>query len=304
MEKYSQFKLTHSHFFSLYKSEDILNDIPTKSELGKSFKHNLGSVISILRLPITLSVSRTKLHLFDKFHGSELILNAPMPKDLYDSVGEFKSAQTEGRKKALDNAKKQFFEELESKEGAERFWNITFQFLEDCLKQNQELQLASKEVLKQSTVLLWTSFEVLTRDLVIEVLNHHSDKFKDLNVKSIPTDILEKYDYNINDHLGEIYAGQRDWSNLKKIQESIKQIWPEKDDLHNELKGEILYKINQRRHLIVHKKGLVDEQYNSSTSDNYEIGTEIPIKPIDLKDGLEVIKKIGQKLLGIFDSEM
>ncbi|MEX2485948.1 MAG: hypothetical protein WED10_15355 [Brumimicrobium sp.] len=106
MEKYSQFKLTHSHFFSHYKSEDILSDINTESEIGESFKHNLGSVISTLRLPITLSVSRTKLHLFDKFHGSELILNAPMPKDLYDSIEDFKTEQTEGKKKALDNAQK------------------------------------------------------------------------------------------------------------------------------------------------------------------------------------------------------
>ncbi|MEX2485947.1 MAG: hypothetical protein WED10_15350 [Brumimicrobium sp.] len=151
---------------------------------------------------------------------------------------------------------------------------------------------------------MWTSFEVLARDLVIEVLNRHSDKFKYLDVKSIPTDILEKYDYNIKDHLGEIYAEQRDWSNLKKIQESIKKIWPEKDDLHIELKDKILYKINQRRHLIVHKKGLVDDQYNRSTSDNYVIGKEIPIKPKDLKDGLETIKEIGQKLLSKFNGGM
>jgi hypothetical protein len=303
-DKYSKYNLTHTHFFTLFKEEVFLHDINTETNIGDSFKHNLNSVISILNIPITLSVSRTKIHVYEKFLTSELILNAPAPNFTDKPEEQLQKEENEGRERAYKNAEKQFLEELQSKEGAKRFWDITFQFLEDCLDQNENLKSASREILKQSIVLLWSTFEVLVRDGVIQVLNLNPDLFKSFNIKSIPEDTLEEYDYEVKSHLGDIYADQRDWSNLKTIRDSIQLIWPSNGGIQKKLKDDLLYKLNQKRHLIVHRKGIVDKQYNSLTSDNFIIGEEIPIDPDDIKNYLNLVKEIGLELLVGFQQKL
>jgi len=60
-----------------------------------------------------------------------------------------------------------------------------------------------------------------------------------------------------------------------------------------------LWKLNQRRHLIVHRSGIVDKLYNESTNDIFKLGREINMKPHEIKEQLEIVKTIGIKILSI-----
>ena len=299
MDEDSEYILAHSYFFTQFKSQEFLSDISTDNNVSASFKHNIESVISILNIPIILSTTRTKMNIFQKHLLYDVVLNAKM-EDGDKSKEEYEKERKASSIKSNLKAKEKFFEEIKSKEGMENYWNTTFQFLEDCIRSNQELKDASKELIKQSTILLWSSFEVLVRDLAIDVINRNPDVVKEFNVKSVPMKTLEQYDYNIKNHLGDIYSDHHDWSSLKTIKETIKLIYPVNNELHALLKSDDLYKLNSRRHLLVHRRGIVDYKYNETTSDDFTIGDEIPITPDDVRNDLYTIKEIGISILDAY----
>jgi len=112
MSKYTKYKNTHSLFFTLFKKDEFFIDFDheTKSilkdysKIKDAFRYNLESVISVLCSPITLSVTRTKLFIFDKLLSSEMIRNSPMPEDLYETKEDFEKEKTNGEKKSVSIA--------------------------------------------------------------------------------------------------------------------------------------------------------------------------------------------------------
>jgi len=63
----------------------------------------------------------------------------------------------------------------------------------------------------------------------------------------------------------------------------------------NELADMKLY--FQRRHLLAHAEGIVDERYLKNTGDTrYKLGQKIVVKPADIERTLELVKKVSEKI--------
>jgi hypothetical protein len=304
-EKYKEFETVHKNFISLFKKEDFFLDFdqelkevePFLLEIGNAFKSNLTSVISILYFPIVLSSSRTKQYIFDRLLTQELILNAPMP-----DLGEDSNKQNENQKKinrieSLETAKEKFYAKLKTKEGALEYWKITFGFLLDCLDSNDDLKISAQQLIRQGLILLWTSFEVLARDFTEYYLNKNPEFFKEFGIKSLSTEILEKYNFKVENKLGDIYTDMQDWSKISNIKKTFMVIQSENNELLKRLNDNKLWNLNQRRHLIVHRSSIVDKKYFNSTSDKIEIGKELQITPNEIIESLYLIKEIGLIIL-------
>lgn len=60
----------------------------------------------------------------------------------------------------------------------------------------------------------------------------------------------------------------------------------------------------QRRHLFEHNNGMVDEQYLSKTGDkNYSIGQRLIIRKTEIREVLNILKKLGKGILSIAHSQ-
>lgn len=298
MSDQDKFEATHSFFFTGFNTERNLEDIPADDELATSFIHNLASVISVLEIPIALSKTRAAFQIFEGHRTQHAILNA-VPQIPGTPDEEYEAEQAERTEESLKVALDIYLEEMKTPAGIERFWNRTYGFLEVCLENNNELQAASKELLKQGIVLLWSSLEVLVRDFAIREINKCPEIIRDVDVKSVPLETLARYHYDVKDRLGEIFAEQRDWSNYSVICEVLKRICPKKVELHKKMKAEDLYGLSKKRHLIVHRRGIIDRQYKEETREKGNIGDALDITPAQLKQGLNMIKEIGVELLQV-----
>lgn len=297
MSDQDKFEATHSFFFTEFNKERFLEDIPADDELATSFIHNLASVISVLEIPIELSKTRAGLQIFEGHRIQHAVRNA-VPQIPGTPDEEYEAEQAKRTYESHEVALDIYLEEIKTPTGIERFWNTTYNFLEVCLEnKNVELQAASKELLKQGIVLLWSSLEVLVRDFAIREINKCPEIIRDVDVKSVPLETLARYHYDVKDHLGEIFAEQRDWSNYTVICDVLKRICPKKVELHKKMKTEDLYSLSKKRHLIVHRRGIIDRQYIEETREKVNIGDALDITPALLKQGLNMTKEIGVELL-------
>lgn len=263
----------------------------------ESFKKNLSSAILVSKIPISLSVIRTKLLMFERILTKELIANAPLVSDyIFNDVPEEekKKREKESRIKSHQKAEKLFYNKLKAKSGGKEFWDITYQFIKDCYYSNNELDIAAIELLRQTTVLVWTAIEVLIRDVVTLKINQHPEFLSKEQLRSVPFEFLEEHNYNLNNRLGYIYSKNIDWSNYGMIQKSLEIFHV---DLGASLKSNSIWKLNQRRHLIVHNKGVVDSQYLDSTDDELPVGSELLITPKDFQLHLSDVKLAGIEII-------
>ena len=297
----------HNIFFTKFKEDDFFKDFNLDKfkkdykVISSNFEYNLKAIIAILNLPKTFSSARTKLLMFERIVNQELILSTPLVIDDPES-------DEEKQKRILlanNKAEKRYFNEVYSERGSKKYWEITFDFLDD-LKDNNEVAMAANELLNQGCVLIWSAFEVLSRDFFINYINNNPDKINDLveflkakkiynNVISL--DILIEHSYNISKNMGFILEQSIDFSNIRNVREIYRLLFPQNTNLLTNLNGKLLWKINKQRHLIVHKKGIVDKKYLEFTDDDIPIGEKIIITPDLVKQYLEIVKVTGYELL-------
>lgn len=235
--------------------------------------------------------------MFERILTKELIANAPLVSDyIFNDVPEEekKKREKESRIKSHQKAEKLFYNKLKAKSGGKEFWDITYQFIKDCYYSNNELDIAAIELLRQTTVLVWTAIEVLIRDVVTLKINQHPEFLSKEQLRSVPFEFLEEHNYNLNNRLGYIYSKNIDWSNYGMIQKSLEIFHV---DLGASLKSNSIWKLNQRRHLIVHNKGVVDSQYLDSTDDELPVGSELLITPKDFQLHLSDVKLAGIEII-------
>ena len=58
-----------------------------------------------------------------------------------------------------------------------------------------------------------------------------------------------------------------------------------------------LFELNQRRHIIVHRLGIVDEEYIRRSKDNLQVGSQLLVKASDLSRYLDAVRDAGISLL-------
>lgn len=260
-------------------------------DVGRSFVHNLDAVMSTLGLPAILAIASVE----EKFF-SQYVLLAEVFQVLKkgDTAEEFPSPEN-------IEAGRRFIAE-HSPEMWARKSRHALNFLNHA-SQRKEVVDALQELLHQGTALIWGTFETLVRDVFVSILNARPvasrllltdpNTRKLFPLKDLDLDLLEKYDYNLSNSMGQVLAAMHDFSNLGKTKDLLGAMFPVAAELRRLLGAREVWLLCQRRHLIVHKRGIVDERYVAESGEVLVVGTRLILRPVDVFKSLTLVRDIG-----------
>jgi hypothetical protein len=304
-------KQIEDSFLTIYNEEDLigklnenLSDIPDEyKSIFNSFIQNILSIVSIAKIPILMSFERTIGLMYNELYVKEKILSLKMILD------EQKISDEERFKLAQTKASEQFNEKIKTKKGNNEFWFHSLKFILDCSKSNlssTDFLKSSKELINQTTLLTWSACEVLLRDYFIISLNTNPSKIeeisKDKNLKSkfdfksISTDKLIEYNFDLSKSMGNILIDNFDFSNIDIIK-SIYKLLNNDESLNKLLKSNSLWMLYQRRNLLVHRGGIIDKKYIQGTGCKNDVGEKLYVKTLEFKEYVEIVKDIALQLM-------
>ena len=84
---------------------------------------------------------------------------------------------------------------------------------------------------------------------------------------------------------------------MPAIRAAYTAIFPAAEELRNCLLDQRLWHLSQKRHLIVHRRGVADKAYLDSTGSGLKIGETLWVSPSEVEDAIEAVLVLGSKLL-------
>lgn len=176
-----------------------------------------------------------------------------------------------------------------------------------ALQDEPESLAAAKELTRQGIVLIWSAVEVLARDSFVFLLNRRpilAEKLlaeqsnrKRFSVDKIDWQTLAAYGYNLSENLGTFLVSKADLTSVPAIRDVYRALFPTATELGRKLADIRLWTLCQKRNLIVHRRGIVDQQYLANTSDTLPLGADLWIPPSEVEDLLEASLQIGTEII-------
>ena len=121
--------------------------------------------------------------------------------------------------------------------------------------------------------------------------------------KPISLDTLIEYDFDLSKKLGTILVVRQDFSDLPAIKTISSILFSSCSNLANLLNSSDLWLLYQRRHLFVHRRGIVDKIYLNNTSEAAPLGTALEVPPKDFEKHFSAVLKTGEALLRCFQND-
>lgn len=162
--------------------------------------------------------------------------------------------------------------------------------VEDAQKESNLLYEKSEEIRNcfnniglNALVNSWTLFESFSKDIWIKTLNDYPIFFNNkiintkgendsvVNNKTIPLNLLSKYNYNISNHLGEILSSKYDFTGVEGIKKAYKDLLDLEDSQISYLNENQILQLEICRHIIVHNAGIIDSRYISRSKRQNEV---------------------------------
>jgi len=296
----------HKYFFvgldedTFFPSLDtVIDPAPSNiSSLATAFKRNLQSVNVTVAVPFRIVFVAVTNERLSRLH---------LAAEMRSRARALRSEETDPdkdrrvRQEAADN----FRQELATPETIERLVNQTLDNLLSTVK-DEDFARAARELLRQGVVLLWGALEVLANDLFVCVLNKRpalalaltekEETKRMFQLRGIPFDTLSLYGYDLSGRMGDIFAQQKSIDSVPSIKAVFEVVAPS-DPLRTILARPTLWLLNQRRHLIVHRRAVVDQTYLENTGEKLQLGSELEVSPYDLDGSLELVRDVGVELV-------
>jgi hypothetical protein len=93
--------------------------------------------------------------------------------------------------------------------------------------------------------------------------------------------------------MGNLLLGEHGIGSLSDIKDVFRTLFPTHSDLHATMKKDGLWLLWQRRHLLVHKRGLVDAAYLKQTGDKQPVGERLRISASHLEEIFGLVSDAG-----------
>jgi len=100
-----------------------------------------------------------------------------------------------------------------------------------------------------------------------------------------------------------VLVGQQDFSDLPTIKAVYAVLYPVSSDLSKALAHRDLWMLYQRRHLIVHRRGIIDQAYLNATGEVHAIGSRLKISPRDFEAAFRVVVSASTALIRSLSAE-
>lgn len=208
---------------------------------------------------------------------------------------------------ALKIAKERFAEYLQG-EGREVVVDNVLARLKE-LHDEPESLAAARELTRQGVVLVWSAVEVLARDSFVFLLNRRpilaeqllaeQANRKRFSVDRIDWQTLAAYGYDLSENLGTFLISKADLTSVQAIRDAYGALFPTATELGRKLKDRRLWDLCQKRNLLVHRRGIVDQQYLANTEDTLPLGADLWISPSEVEDLLEAGLHIGTEIISV-----
>ena len=284
--------------FDTRQLRDLSNSLPACfSGPAMAFLASLEASVSVLCLPTCLAMASAEEWRFRQLHIAERIRAGTDPD--FDADSPKESA-------AIEKARHLFAEEMASKETINHLADHACAFL---LSQHSQPHVADAAagLLLQGVVLVWSAFEVLARDVFEAIVNARPalgrallesvDGKRLFQVKAIDLNTLARYSFDLSKCMGSVLSEFRDLSDLAAIRGVLSSLLPNAELLRTLLGSKDLWVLSQRRHLIVHNRGVVDRKYIEQTGATDEEGKRLRLQPADIELYVGLVRDLGCALL-------
>lgn len=260
----------------------------------------LRRVISAGSLPFQLSFSAVQHRRFDRVLNSERIRRLPLPSEEREDLTD------EEEKAAYATASRKMREFVDSADGSTVLMQAVVRDLDHHLR-SAVVSLAAYDLLAQTLVSTWSVFEVFCTDFIIAFVNHNPTRSKDIIERaelkayfgkpSLDIALIGEHGFDLSMSMGTLLFQNKRLDNLTVIKSVMRALF-DNSDVSTAL-GDQLWQLNQRRHLIVHKRGIVDKEYLSRTSDNVPLGEQLPI---NAEDAIAYVQEVERAITAIYEA--
>lgn len=251
----------------------------------------LRSVVSAATLPFQLAVDAVQQRRFDRILSAERIRSL-------NEVGPGEKPSEALEKRSAEIARSKMAEFLHSPEGSDFMRDAVLYELNRSLN-STAVSYAAQEMLNQALISAWGVFEHFASRFIIERVNDlptlakavlSSPELKAYFGKPLlDLEALDEHGFDLTRSMGSmIFRGKR-LDNLGIVR-SIMAIVLDDAEVREAL-GPGLWMLNQRRHLLTHKRGLVDREYLARTGDSLEIGQRLAVTSEDLEGYLLAVQR-------------
>ena len=266
---------------------------PDLRAISTSFIENLHGVIRTLSVPFKYTYSQVHGLHWQRIHMAERIRARGIEHE------------DEREPAAFASAKKKFDAYLHGDGGEKVVDDVLDRLL--WLKNDSESLAAARELTRQGIVLTWSAFEVLSRDAFVYLLNNKPTyaellvadpaNRKRFSTERVEWQTLATFGYNLSSSLGSYLISKADLKSVLAIRGAYGALFPAADELQKLLGDRRLWNLSHKRNLIVHKRGIVDQQYLASTGDTLAIGDDLWVTPSEVEDLLESTLKVGMEVV-------
>ncbi len=276
--------------------DEVIKVAPSSTrKTAFAFRHNLEAVIITASIPELFAIESAKQSRFTRILVSEQL-----------AAREYLDGTDAGKEKAMKvavrNARKKIRKEIITEKGG-RFINESAMHFLFALVDHDKIVKAGEELLRQATVLIWSALEILARDIFLSAVNsnpHHvislmsnANTQKILQLRNMDLEILAEHNFNVSGCMGQIILRHHDMSTIASIREIYNAMYPTNLELRDALATKYLWILNQRRHLIVHNRAIVDAKYKKNTGEDLEIGSILSVTPKEVEKYLTVVRDVG-----------
>ncbi len=170
--------------------------------------------------------------------------------------------------------------------------------------------LASMRVLRLSVLSgSWTAFECVATDCWEAALNRgHSslarralstlpDEPGEISSRQIPVGLAARHNFDLRNCLGSILKTKFDFTSVSGIKKAFKSAFSETDELFELLDEPLLTELEATRHLIVHRAGVVDEEFKRRAGAKLPIGTLLEFDDSQVKKFSDCAAQSGTAIL-------
>lgn len=288
------FLVPHDFAASASPLSGLAATLPTDLQaISTSFIESLHGVIRTLSIPFQYTYSQVHGLHWQRVHMAERIRARGIENE------------DEREPAALASAKEKFDAYIEG-EGRKKVADDVLDRLL-WLKNDPESLAAARELTRQGIVLTWSAIEVLARDAFVclldcnpvyaELLVADPANRKRFSAERVDWQTLATYGYNMSSSLGSYLISKADLKSVLAIRGAYGALFPEADELQKLLGDRCLWNLSHKRNLIVHKRGIVDQQYLDSTGDTLTIGDDLRVAPCEVEELLETTLKVGTEIV-------
>ena len=262
--------------------------------IAESFAENLKGVVRTLSIPFQYTYSQVHSLHWQRVHMAARIRGGGSPDDEQQAAVDRETAHVKFNEYLKGNGRKLIADEV-----VDRLMQ---------LRSEQESLLAARELSRQGIVLVWSAVEVLARDAFVYLLNRRpqladqlladSSNKKRFFTERIDWPVLSSYGFDLSKSLGTYLISKADLSNVPAIRTAYGALFPSAKQLQQTLADIRLWRLSQMRHLIVHRRCVVDQSFIEATGTPLSVGELLWVSPADVEEALDSVLLLGKALVG------